>query len=381
MASKTAAQSAILAVAVVASMVIGGVITAAVVDDDETTAPAPAAASSSATALPVSDTPEASTSLPDLIERVLPSVVEINTLANAGGFQADGLGTGVVIDTDGHILTNNHVIDGASTVNVTFHDGATAEAEIIGVDPANDLAVIKVDVPSDQLQPATMGDSDTLRMGDSVFAIGNPFSLDFSVTSGIVSGLDRESNNGPSRPPIRGVIQIDAAVNPGNSGGPLFNMAGEVVGINTAVENPTGQRVFVGIGYAVPSNTAKRFIPDLVEGRAIEHAQLGIVGVAVDESLAAQLDLGTSAGVYIVSITAGSAAEQAGLVPAGPAAADGSLSTGGDVIIAIDGQPVSAVEELAASVGERSVGDSVTLTVVRDGDEIEVQATLGAWAG
>ena len=380
MANKTTAQSAILAVVVVVSMVIGGVITAAVVEDDETTTPPPAAASS-ATALPVSTTPEASTSLPDLIERVLPSVVEINTLANAGGFQADGLGTGVVIDRDGHILTNNHVIDGASTVKVTFHDGATAEAEIIGVDPANDLAVIRVDVPADQLKPAPLGDSDTLRMGDSVFAIGNPFSLDFSVTSGIVSGLDRESNNGPSRPPIRGVIQIDAAVNPGNSGGPLFNMAGEVVGINTAVENPTGQRVFVGIGYAVPSNIAKRFIPDLVEGRTIEHAQLGIVGVAVDESLAEQLDLGTPAGVYIVSITAGSAAEQAALVPAGPPAIDGSLSPGGDVIIAIDGQPVAAVEELAAAVSERSVGDTVTLTVVRDGEEIEVQATLGAWAG
>ena len=178
----------------------------------------------------------------------------------ARGQGGAGVGSGVVIDRSGHILTNYHVVEGAITLVVELPDGTTAAAELIGSDPGNDLAVIRADLPAAALVPATLGDSDAVRVGEPVFAIGNPFDLDFTVTSGIISGVDRESQQRLNGRSIRGVLQTDAAVNPGNSGGPLFNAAGEVIGINTAVENPIGQNFFVGVGYAVPSNTALRFI-------------------------------------------------------------------------------------------------------------------------
>ena len=284
------------AVIIIASMTLGGLLAVNVAGDPQdaapptsvavatatpTAPPAPTvspAATSTATATPAatptataqpSVTSEAAATpapagqptaalpdLPDLVQQVMPSIVQIRV-------GRSGTGSGMVIDRDGHILTNRHVIENATSIVVELRDGTTATAEVMGTDAGNDLAVIRADLPAESLTPAVFGDSSAVRVGEPVFAIGNPFGLGFTVTSGIISGLGRESDGEPGGHRIRGVLQTDAAVNPGNSGGPLFNGSGQVIGINTALENPYGQRVFVGVGYAVPSNTALRFIPAL----------------------------------------------------------------------------------------------------------------------
>ena len=217
-----------------------------------------------------------------------------------------------------------------------------------------------------------------MRVGEPVFAIGNPFGLGFTVTSGIISGLGRESDGAPGGHSIRGVLQTDAAVNPGNSGGPLFDASGKVIGINTALENPYGQRVFVGVGYAVPSNTAQRYIPRMIAGEEIEHPQLGIAGIALNALTAGDAGVEVERGVYITHVVPGSAADRAGLTAA--STADGSgLERGGDVITAIGGVEVQDVPELARIIDSHEVGDPVTLTVVRDGEPITVEAVLQAW--
>ncbi len=324
--------------------------------------PTPALAGEPAVALP---------DLPDLVDRVMPSIVQIRV-------GASGTGSGMVIDRAGHILTNRHVIESATSIVVELPDGTTATAEVMGSDAGNDLAVIRAELPAESLTPATFGDSGAVRVGEPVFAIGNPFGLGFTVTSGIISGLGRESDGEPGGHRIRGVLQTDAAVNPGNSGGPLFNADGEVIGINTALENPYGQRVFVGVGYAVPSNTARRFIPALIAGEEIEHPQLGIAGIGLDVISAGDAGVDNERGVYVTHVVPDSAAAAAGLVAA--STPDGSgLDRGGDVITAIDGVAVNDVQELARIIDSHDVGDTVTLTVVRDGQSITVEATLRAW--
>ena len=301
----------------------------------------------------------------------MPSIVQIRV-------GSSGTGSGIVIDRDGHILTNRHVIEDATSIVVELRDGTTATAEVMGADAGNDLAVIRADLPAESLAPAVFGDSSAVRVGEPVFAIGNPFGLGFTVTSGIISGLGRESDGEPGGHRIRGVLQTDAAVNPGNSGGPLFNDRGEVIGINTALENPYGQRVFVGVGYAVPSNTALRFIPALIAGEEIEHPQLGISGVGLDVISAEDAGVDIERGVYVTHVVPDSAADAAGLVAASED--DGSgLDRGGDVITAIDGVEVNDVQELARIIDSHDIGDTVTLTVVRNGEEITVEAVLRAW--
>ncbi|MYE46749.1 MAG: PDZ domain-containing protein [Chloroflexi bacterium] len=309
--------------------------------------------------------------LPDLVDQVMPSIAQIRV-------DAQGTGSGIVIDRDGHILTNRHVVEGATRIVVELRDGTTATADVIGMDAGNDLAVIRADLPVESLSPAVLGDSGLVRVGEPVFAIGNPFGLGFTVTSGIISGLGRESDGEPGGHRIRGVLQTDAAVNPGNSGGPLFNAAGEVIGINTALENPYGQRVFVGVGYAVPSNTALRYLPRLMAGEEIEHPQLGIAGVALNALTAEDAGVDVERGVYVTHVVPDSAAAAVGLVAASED--DGSgLDRGGDVITAIDGVEVQDVQELARIIDSHEVGDTVALTVVRDGEEITVEAVLRAW--
>ncbi len=409
-----------MAVIIVASMTLGGLLAVNVAGDGESGAPAttvavatatpaerpaPAAtappaptpspaATSTPTAVPPTATPTATArpsatpeaaptptlvgdpavalpDLPDLVDRVMPSIVQIRV-------GASGTGSGMVIDRDGHILTNRHVIVNATSIVVELPDGTTATAEVMGSDAGNDLAVIRAELPAEALTPATFGDSGAVRVGEPVFAIGNPFGLGFTVTSGIISGLGRESDGEPGGHRIRGVLQTDAAVNPGNSGGPLFNADGEVIGINTALENPYGQRVFVGVGYAVPSNTALRFIPALIAGEEIEHPQLGIAGVGLDVISAEDAGVDNERGVYVTHVVPDSAADAAGLVAA--STPDGSgLERGGDVITAIDGIEVNDVQELARIIDSHDVGDTVTLTVVRDGQSITVEATLRAW--
>ena len=391
MTQRTWLSSIVLAVVVVVSMVVGGVLAVNITGDGDgngatVLAPTPPS-SSGATTLPAvaRDAPDATpevaaattalADLPALVEEVAPSVVQIRARGQNGG----GVGSGVVIDRSGHILTNYHVVQGAVTLVVELPDGTTAAAELIGFDPGNDLAVIRADLPAASLVPATFGDSDAVRVGEPVFAIGNPFELDFTVTSGIISGIDRESQQRLNGRSIRGVLQTDAAVNPGNSGGPLFNAAGEVIGINTAVENPVGQNFFVGVGYAVPSNIALRFIPDLIAGADITHPQLGIQGVALNALSAGDAGVEVERGVYVTSIVIGSTADRAGLSAANVPDGSGDLARGGDVITAIDGAEILTVQQLARIIDDHDVDDEVRLTIVRDGEVLELTAVLRAW--
>jgi S1-C subfamily serine protease len=326
----------------------------------------------------------------DIYEEVRPSVVEIDVVGtNTGVFGSQpfsGTGSGIVLDNDGHILTNNHVIAEAASISVKFDDGSTADATLSGADAANDLAVIKVDPSSHDLSPATLGDSGKLRVGDPVLALGNPFNLEGSLTQGIVSALDRAYAEGSGTRPIRGMIQTDAAVNPGNSGGPLLNCQGEVIGVNTLLDNPTGDSVNVGVAFAVAINTAKSELDELQGGQVVQHAWLGIAGEDVTQTLAENLDLGANEGVYVTFVTPNSPADDAGLQ--GAYASENQVPTdrleqppaGGDVIVSVDGEDVTGINQLATYLDQNhKPGDSVELAVVRDGDPLTVTATLATW--
>ena len=350
-----------VALATIIAGLVGGLIGAMVIavsdgDGGESTVSAPAANTAAPEeSLQVASLSEGCLSAADIYEAVRPSVVRVNS----SGAQSQGTGTGVVIDDEGHVLTNNHVINGASSVEVVFADGSTSDAEIVGTDPANDLAVIDVTDPNVELDPATLGDSAALRVGDTVLALGTPFSLEGTLTQGIVSALDRTYATGGSTRPIRGMIQTDAAVNPGNSGGPLLNCAGEVIGINTLLENPTGENVNVGIAFAVSSNTAKQSLPEMLTGTTVSHPWLGIAGADVTPALADELGLDTDTGVYVTVVSSGGPADDAGLIgafaSANAAGASDSLVPGGDVITAVDGAEVGGIEDFAGSE-ERRVG-------------------------
>jgi S1-C subfamily serine protease len=320
----------------------------------------------------------------DIYQRLRPSVVEITSTANGRFGQSEGSGSGVIIDEQGFILTNYHVVSGADDIEVTLDDGSTLPATMVGSDPGNDLAVIRIDPPAGGLSAARLGDADELRVGDAVFAIGNPFGLEATFTEGIVSAVGRTYSPGTGTRPLRNMIQTDAAVNPGNSGGPLVNCYGEVVGINSLLENPTGQGVNVGIAFAVSINTAKRSLDDLVAGNSISHPWLGIAGRELTPALAKDLGLSTTQGVYVVTVAQNSPADRAGLRPAlaseDAALDDSSLPPGGDVILAVDGNAVTDVDELAGYLdGQKRAGDTVSLDVLRDGQETAVEATLAEW--
>lgn len=321
----------------------------------------------------------------DIYEQVRPSVVEIDISGSNGfGGGISGTGTGIVLDKEGHILTNNHVVQNADEISVLFDDGARVSATLVGNDTQNDLAVIKIDPSEHDLSPATLGDSSTLRVGDTVLAIGNPFNLEASLTQGIVSGLDRAYSEGNSTRPIRGMIQTDAAINPGNSGGPLLDCHGNVVGVNTLLENPTGDTVNVGVGFAVAVNTVKAELSDLKSSQTIEHAWLGIAGQDVTPTLKSQVDLTVDKGVYVTYVNGGSPADDAGLVGAFSSQTEAGTATepvpGGDVIIAADGQEMSSIDQLATYLDRsKKPGDTVELTIVRDGKEQTLTATLAPW--
>ena len=329
-----------------------------------------------------------------IYERVSPAVVFItsNAQLSVGDFPDQeiplGTGSGFLIDADGHILTNNHVVADAKRLDVTFADGTTVDGKVLGRDPASDLAVMKVDIPPDLLQSgkvavATLGDSDRVRVGQMAVAIGNPFGFERTMTVGVISGLGRDIP-AESRA-IRGGIQTDAAINPGNSGGPLLNAAGEVIGINSAIESPV--RGSVGVGFAVPVNTAKRYLDDMIAGRPVAHPWLGIVGYQVTQKMAEQLGLSVAKGVYVLQVSPGSPAEKAGLrgavQPGRRLPGDlqlGDLPKGGDVITAIDGQTVTSASQIGAYLeAKKLVGDTVNLSVRRGAEELSLQATLAAW--
>ena len=377
-----------IAVAVVVSGLIGGLIGAGAVqlidsggENGVVSAPAPTSAalddgSSSPLALVSGDCLTAAA----IYEQVRPAVVRVTSAAG----RSEGTGSGIVIDGDGRILTNYHVISGATSLEVRFADGSTSTAQVVGSDPASDLAVIQVTGAGLDIVAADLGDSDALHVGDLVLAIGNPFSLEGTLTQGIVSAVDRTYATGANTRPIRKMIQTDAAVNPGNSGGPLLNCQGEVIGINTLLENPTGENVNVGVAFAVAINTAKRSLPQMLAGETVSHSWLGIAGVDVTPALAQELGLDQDSGVYVTLVSGGSPAGAAGLRGAfasqNQAAASSAVRPGGDLILAVDGQAVTSIDELATYLDEQKrPGESVELSVLRDGENVVLTAQLAEW--
>ncbi|HEX2923489.1 MAG TPA: trypsin-like peptidase domain-containing protein, partial [Chloroflexota bacterium] len=327
--------------------------------------------------------------LADIYERLTPSVVNITNHRVSGSgdnpeqFQEKGTGSGIIIDDQGHILTNNHVIDRADRLEVTLKDGSRKSARALGQDLGNDLAVIQIDVDDrlrSRLVPAPMGDSDKVRPGQMAIAIGNPFGFQSSMTSGIISSVGRTFTPESGRP-IRHMIQIDAAVNPGNSGGPLINSAGQVVGITTAIESPV--RGFVGVGFAVPTNVALRAMPEMLAGKTVARPWLGISGTSLDDGAAGAAGLKTTSGVYVSYVLPNSPAERARLIGATAAwdvlSHPDQLPPGGDVITSVDGHPVATVEQLNDYLETRRVGDRVVLGVVRGDSRLELVALLGSW--
>ncbi|HEX2393038.1 MAG TPA: trypsin-like peptidase domain-containing protein [Solirubrobacterales bacterium] len=296
---------------------------------------------------------------------------------SSGGGTATG--SGFVIDGAGHVLTNNHVIEGANQVTVKLGESnRTYTAEVVGADPGSDLALLKVDAPASELHPLTLGHSADVEVGDPVVAIGNPFGLDRTVTSGIVSALQRQiqSPNGFS---IDDVIQTDAAINPGNSGGPLINAEGEVIGINSQIETGGGGNGNVGIGFAIPIDTAREEIQELESKGEVEHAFLGISGGSITPTLAKALNLPVSEGVIVQSVVKDGPADEAGIEGGNTSATIGGaeVSLGGDIITEIDGRKISGMDELIELVGKAKPGEEMELTILRSGDERTAHVTLG----
>ena len=324
-----------------------------------------------------------SSTIQSIYARANPGVVSIETtqsspVASAFGRpgQAEGAGSGFVVDSQGNVVTNDHVVNGATSLRVVFSDGTTVAGNVVGQDPGDDLAVVKVEASASQLHPLNIGDSSTVTVGQMVVAIGNPFDLHNTVTSGIVSALGRTRTavNGRS---IANMIQTDAPVNPGNSGGPLLDDQGNVIGIVSQIESPI--RGSVGVGFAIPSATLSRYLSTLESGGKVQHAWLGITGEQITPELAKSLGLSTTSGVYVVSVSAGGPSDNAGLQGASGDATSDRTPTGGDVITQIDGNAVRSVQDLSNEIDGKSPGDIVTLTVERSGKPVTLSVKLGAW--
>lgn len=289
-------------------------------------------------------------------------------------------GSGFVIDQDGHILTNDHVVSGSSKIEVKLGDSDQSyDAELVGEDPSTDLALLRIDAPKDELHVLEMADSSQVQVGDPVVAIGNPFGLDRTVTSGIVSALQRQIQ-APNGVTISNVIQTDAPINPGNSGGPLIDANGKVIGINSQIQTGGMSQGNVGIGFAVPTNTARSVIEQLKETGTVEHAYVGIVGVTLGEDAAKALNLPVDRGVIVQEVMPDSPAGKAGLEAGDtPVTVEGiEFSLGGDIITEVDGEPVTTMEEVITKVNDASVGEELKLTVTRNGDERQATITLAA---
>ena len=330
----------------------------------------------------------------NLYARVSPSVVNINVIGAAEEFSHPevpgfpespfpeeffqrGLGSGFVIDTDGHIVTNNHVVEGARRIQVRFSDDTEAEAEVVGTDPDTDLAVIKVDVPAAMLHPVELGESDTLRVGQRAIAIGNPFGFERTVTTGIISAVGRvlRQSSGFSLPNL---IQTDAAINPGNSGGPLLDSRGKVIGINTIIFTSSG--FSSGVGLAIPVNTVKRVVPELIENGRFAHPWLGIRGYSINFELAEVLDLPVERGVLVGESIRDGPSAQAGLRGGQrQVLVEGFVEpiiAGGDIITAINDTGVRSMDDLITYLESTMVGQEVELTILRDGDEQRLTVKL-----
>jgi putative serine protease PepD len=300
----------------------------------------------------------------DIYERSRKAVVEITAAATQFSGSQSAQGSGFVYDDEGHIVTNQHVVEGASSISVRFWDGSTRKAEIVGTDASTDLAVIKVQAPASFLDPLQLGDSSGVDVGDGVVALGSPFGLEGTVTSGIVSALHRQMT-APNNFTITDSIQTDAAINHGNSGGPLLDQGGRVIGVNAQIESESGGSD--GVGFAIPSNTVRSIVSQLIDSGEAEHAYLGISMLPVPD------------GVAVTEVHSGTPAEKAGLKPAtGTRTVDGQeVPSGGDVIVEFDGRPITTSAELQSGVDAKQPGDTVSVTVLRNGDRRTIEVTLG----
>ena len=321
--------------------------------------------------------------LVSLYEKVSPGIVSLRVITQDSG----ALGSGFVFDQLGHIVTNYHVVEGASQVEVDFMSGYKVYGTVIGTDLDSDIAVVKVDAPVEELHPLPMGDSSFLKVGQTVVAVGNPFGLDGTMTVGIVSALGRTLDSIHSSPTggfftAGDIIQTDAAINPGNSGGPLFNVNGEVIGINRAIRttnyNETGDPVNSGIGFAISSNIVRRVVPYLIRDGRYDYPYLGVaslddLGLAEKEALG----LASFTGAYVTNVVPGGPADKAGVKAGTQNTSVPTLKAGGDLIIAIDGKPVRRFDELLSYlVANKSPGDTVVLTILRGTEKLDITVTL-----
>jgi S1-C subfamily serine protease len=323
-------------------------------------------------------------SVNEIYERAASGVVRVNSTSNStaasglGSQQTSALGSGFVIDKTGHIVTNYHVVEGADIVTVSFSNRDTVKAEVVGTDPSSDIAVLRVNTAASALTPLPLGNSDAVEVGDPVVAIGNPFGLDRTATAGIVSALQRLIT-APNRFTIDHVIQTDAPINHGNSGGPLLSSRGQVIGVNTQIETGDTATGNVGIGFSVPSNTVKDVVAQIIRTGRVDHAYLGISGQAVTPDVADKYNLAVKAGVVVESVTNDSGADKAGLeggktqvVVAGE-----TYVLGGDIIVSFDGAKISSIEQLRDAVAAHKPGDKVTVVIYRDAKKTSVTVTLG----
>jgi S1-C subfamily serine protease len=358
--------AAMLAAGLVVGSVGGGVIGALIASHGNQPASNAAAVTTAGVAAPA----PSPGSFAAIYQQTAPGVVTISTEIARGGARSfsQAEGSGIVADKQGDILTNAHVVAGATQLQVTFNDGHTATATVKGVDQSADLAVVKVSVSQDQLHPLAIGNSDTLQVGDTALAIGSPFGLQGSLTAGIISGLNR-STTAPNGRALTGMIQTDAPINPGNSGGALLDGRGQLIGINDSIQSPIEGNV--GVGFAIPINRAETMLPSLETGVAIQHAWLGISGETVTTGTADQLGLSEKSGVLVVDVVPGGPAAKAGLQ------ASGQADASDDIITAIDGHPITTIEQLTQYLDTKKVGDHVTLSITRNGQHISVGVTLG----
>lgn len=350
-------------------LLLGSALTAAITggfngpdsDSSDVARAATTTPTTTAVASATATSPAAASTIPDIYDAASPAVVRIDT--------SGGSGSGFLVDTEGHILTNYHVVAGATTVSVTFPGHAAVDGRVSGTDTGSDLALVTVDVP-DGVEPLELGDSGSVRVGETALAIGNPLDRDGTLTVGVVSGVNRSIQTIAGRT-IGNAIQTDAPINPGNSGGPLLNGAGQVIGINTQLENPYGQGN-IGLGFAVPINTAKDDLETLISGDNVGHPYLGISGTGVTPDIKEQLGLDMDSGVLVQAVVPGGPADKAGI--------EGTqTSEAGDVIIKLNDTEVKTFEDLTTALNSHDPGDEIEIVVRRGGEDVTLKVVLGEW--
>jgi S1-C subfamily serine protease len=389
-----AAAWLLVAAALGAGLALGGAALAGGLGGKTTTIRELSPASPAASAI----RPSAALSINDIYRRSAPGVVQVTSTSVVtvpadpffgGQFfpeqqQQQSLGSGFVVDKAGHVVTNYHVVQGARQIRVSFSNGASMKATVVGTDPSSDLAVLKIDASSRALTPLSLGDSDLAKVGDPVVAIGNPFGLDRTVTAGIVSAIQR-AITAPNGYTIDHVIQTDAAINHGNSGGPLLNARGDVIGVNSQIEtgDNSSSSGNVGVGFAIPSNTVKAVIAQLIRQGHIDRAFIGIGAVPITRDLARVFRLPVARGLLVQSVQPGSGASKAGLRPGTTQVvlAGESYNLGGDIVVSADSRPLASLNKLRDLVAAKKPGDTIALGVYRHGKKTTLNVKLGRQPG